>query len=110
MESPLVTALVVSGIGLVVLFLALAALYGLMLLMTWALRDRPASPDARAREAVPLVSDARLQAAAVAIALARAEDEAGAAGVPSGEEPGSRWWSLHHQRQLTLRLRLRRGR
>lgn len=110
MENPLITSLVVSGIGLAVLFLALAALYGLMLLMTWLLRDRPASPDLRAREAVPRVSDARLRAAAIAIALARAEDEAGSGGVPAGAGTGSRWWTLHHHRQLTLRLRLRRGR
>jgi hypothetical protein len=35
MDNPLVISLVVTGIGMLMLFLALAVLYGLMYLMTW---------------------------------------------------------------------------
>ena len=41
MDDPVVVSLVVSGIGMLVLFLALAFLYGLMYLMTTFIKDRP---------------------------------------------------------------------
>jgi len=40
MENPLVISLIVSGIGMLMLFLALAFLYVLMYLMTTFLNDR----------------------------------------------------------------------
>ena len=114
MDDPIIIALVVSGIGMLMLFLALAFLYGLMVLMTritsiQALsKDRPEAEEAGSR---------KQRAAVIAVALARAEQERIVPpSVPpsGGEERGggavSPWWALHHQRQLALHLRTRRGR
>lgn len=108
MENPIVAALVISIIGMPLLFLALALFYGLLSLMTSVLRDSGA-PQARPAQAemVPGEDKARLQAAALAVAIARAgaEQAPGPATVAVGDKaaPGqaSSWWTLHHQRQMT---------
>ena len=112
MNTPIASSLVITAIGLPMLFAALALLCGLMYLMTALTRDRSPAPG----PAVPAEEDqepdqaAKLRAAAVAVALARAERELGTTGAPSLGEPASAWWVLHHQRQLTLNLRTRRTR
>jgi len=134
MDEPIIVALVVSGIGMLMLFLALAFLYGLMVLMTRITsiralsKDQPEAEEAggrrqgaggRRQEARDKRQEARSRkqrAAVIAVALARAEQEIVPPSVPptGGEERGggavSPWRTLHHQRQLTLHLRTRRGR
>ena len=117
MESPIAAALVITAIGMTLLFLALAFFYGLMALMTAVMKDRPAAraPSAEQGEG-PGEEGALLQAVVIAVAVARAEAEQGfsLAGIPVQEEaatPGllSPWWALHHQRQLTLHSNRRRA-
>jgi len=111
MDDPLITSLVVAGIGMLMLFVALTVLYGLMYLMTALVRDRPTEEiGEQADEAAGGEGTPRRMAAAVAVALARAELEAGGTGAPETEGPASPWWAFHHHRQLTLNMRTRRGR
>ena len=122
MDDLLAISLVVTGIGMLMLFLALAFLYGLMVLMTRMpyiralIRQRPeAEVEQEAGSKKQEVRSRKRRAAAIAVALARAEGELSTVG-PSGAEEAasswhvSRWRALHHQRQLTLSLRARRGR
>jgi Na+-transporting methylmalonyl-CoA/oxaloacetate decarboxylase gamma subunit len=126
MDDPLTISLVVSGIGMLMLFLALALLYGLMVLMTrmtatrGRIKERPEAESgeqgsrgagSRKQEA----RDGRRRAAVIGVALARAEQQLSRAGAPGAEEAVGSWhvspWrALHHQRQLTPSLRTRRGR
>jgi ABC-type lipoprotein release transport system permease subunit len=124
MDNPLVISLFVTGIGMLMLFLALALLYGLMVLMTRMTDMRGITsiraqtrerPDAEAEEQETgsrkqEASIAKQRAAAVAAALARAERELSTVGVPRAEREVSAWRALHHQRQLTLNLPARRAR
>jgi len=93
---------------MLMLFLALAFLYGLMYLMTAFVKDRPKAqeqePESRREEA----SIGKRRAAAIAVALARAEQERVAIGAPEAGKQVSGWRALHHQRQLTLNLPTRR--
>jgi Na+-transporting methylmalonyl-CoA/oxaloacetate decarboxylase gamma subunit len=111
-------ALIITAIGMTLLFLALAFFYGLMALMTAAVKDRPASrTPAVQQDETPgeTALDVLLQVAAIAVSVARAEaeqefelvgtvvqDEAAASGLLSP------WWALHHQRQLALYSHRRR--
>jgi len=133
MDNPLA----ISGIGMLVLFLALALLYGLMYALTGLTRKRPevgakeegsaaALPStAEGAAALPstmegaaaLMSESvlRRRAAAIAVALARAERElpratAGVAEEDTGRGRISPWRALHHQRQLARNLPPRRAR
>ena len=106
MDSPLVVALVISAIGITLLFLALAFFYGLLSLMTSAIQDRSSASPAQ-EEGGP-DDNALLQAAAIAVAMARSQAERGSSPISRPTEddatvPGhvSPWWALHHQRQLT---------
>jgi Na+-transporting methylmalonyl-CoA/oxaloacetate decarboxylase gamma subunit len=114
MDNPIVISLVVSGIGMLMLFLALAFLYGLMYLMTALVKDRPEGEvEANKQETGSKKQEARImkqRAAVVAVALARAELELNAIGAAGAEETISAWRALHHQRQLTLNLPTRRAR
>jgi Na+-transporting methylmalonyl-CoA/oxaloacetate decarboxylase gamma subunit len=120
MDDQLVTSLVVTGVGMLILFLALAFLYGLLYLMTALIKDQPPAPGPSASEdahsAVPGRAGEeprqgeKLRAAVIAIALARAEQELGTTSAPGVEEADSAWRTLHHQRQLTRNLRARRDR
>ena len=121
MDDPLTISLVVTGIGMLMLFLALALLYGLMVLMTRmtdirvrikkrheAETEEQGSRGAREQELM------KRRAAVIGVALARAEQQLSGAGAPGAEEAASSWrvspWrALHHQRQLTPSLRKRRG-
>ena len=115
MDNPIIISLVVSGIGMLILFLALAFIYGLMYLMTTFIKDRADEQEqgagGRGQETGSKRQEARsrrLRAAAIGVALARAEQESVAVGLPEAEEPISSWRALHHQRQLTLNLPTRR--
>ena len=121
MENLFVVSLVVSGLGMLLLFVALAILYGLMYLMTTVLRDPSDTPvQAEPEEQrVPGGGEVRYRAAVIGVALARARQEPSSAGVPvAGEGIGadaqrlgvSAWWALHHDRQLTHKPNTRRTR
>lgn len=113
MDSPLTLALTVSGIGLLVLFAALAFLYGLMYAMTALIKDRP---DVKREEPAPTVetdesaAPTARRAAVIAVALARAELESNPAGPLPAEVGSSPWGQYHRRRLLDLNLRTRTGR
>jgi len=104
-DNQLIVSLIVSGIGMLILFLALAVLYGLMHLMTALIKDRAGAGEQGGRVRVR-------QAAVIAVALARAELDLGPIGASGVEEAAgvSAWWALHHQRQLARHMPPRRGR
>ncbi len=115
-NSPLVTSLIVSGIGMLFLFLALALLVGLMYLMTAFIKDRPKPvlpPGGEKEDATSKGAQEwglmQRRAAVIAVALARAEQALSATTVPPVEEAVTAWQTLHRQRQLTMRLRTWRG-
>ena len=122
MENSLVVSLAVTGIGMLVLFLALALLYGLMYGMTALIRERPKAGDrergsmgGREKEAAEEDGVMQRRAAAIAVALARAGCELCATGLTGAEESAgprapSAWWALHHSRQLAPYLPTRRVR
>ena len=109
MDNPLVTVLVISVIGMSLLFLSLVLFYGIISLLTAVTRDRSSIPSAstdsvEVQKDVP--TDRVLRAALVAIALARAEAQKagkarGSVSLASGDCDVTPWWSLHHQQRLT---------
>ena len=117
MDQDLIAALVISAVGITLLFLALALFYGLLVLLAAVFKGQasagvggpePAGPE-------PERADAMLQAAAIGVALARAEAEQPPSLdlIPSGEATASAhsvspWWALHHQRQVTQKPGSRR--
>ena len=117
MDNSLVIVLIISAIGMSLLFLSLVLFYGIISLLTAATRERSAAPAGRtaAAEALGEVpTDRALRAALVAIALARAEAEghatrAGGSVPPtSGDHALRPWWTLHHQRRLAVKGKPRR--
>ena len=109
MDNPIVISLVVSGIGMLMLFLALALLYGLMYLMTALVKDRPegeaegqggreaeGQKDRGARKQTAM----RQRVAVIGVALARAELELCSAGLPEIEARPSPWQQYHRHRLL----------
>jgi Na+-transporting methylmalonyl-CoA/oxaloacetate decarboxylase gamma subunit len=122
MENSLVISLAVTGIGMLALFLALALLYGMMYGMTALIRERPKAGDGEResmgggeRKAAEEDGAMQRRAAAIAVALARAECELCATGLPGAEDSAgprapSAWWALHHSRQLAPHLPTRRVR
>jgi hypothetical protein len=117
LENPLVTALLITAIGVSLLFLSLVLFYGIISLLTAVTRDRseisPAGADiAEERGGAP--ERRALQAAAIAIALARAEVEQrpgalnGASASAFSDRDATRWWSLHHQHRLVEKRTRRR--
>jgi len=114
MDNPLAISLIVTGIGMAMLFLAVALLYGLMVLMTEVIREREGRKGKEGREGREGreggEEGARWRAAAIGVALARAEHELAATGLPGPAGTPSAWRVLHQQRQLTLSLRPRRTR
>ena len=103
MDNSLVVVLVISVAGMTLLFLALAFFYGLLTLMTKEFRKRVVASDLPVDEGPAALDSAEtLRAAAIAVALARAEAEGRAAPAildQEGESVSS-WWALHHQRRL----------
>ena len=122
MENSLVVSLTVTGIGMLALFLALVLLYGLMYGMTALIRERPKAGDGEResmgegeKKAAEEEGAMPRRAAAIAVALARAECELCATGLPGAEDSASPrapspWWALHHSRQLAPHLPTRRVR
>lgn len=115
MENGLNAALLITAIGMTLLFLALALFYGLMSALTAVIRDRVRGDFPQAEES-ERAEDPMLQAAAIAVALARAEVEGGfdGAGRSWREEEVSgcqvsSWWLLHHQRHMILSANRRRA-
>jgi len=126
-DEPLVIALGITVVGMTLLFLTLLFFYGLLSLMTVVFKapapvggeatggseDSPAEgpPGVGARPAI-WGREAALRAAAIAVALARAEAEQAdfSPGAPKEGAAASPWWSLHHQRRLTRCTATRRSR
>jgi Na+-transporting methylmalonyl-CoA/oxaloacetate decarboxylase gamma subunit len=113
MDDPLTVSLLVTAIGMAVVFLAMALIYGAMQLLTAVARDRrneqaePTSPPpVETSEGSWASDDDRLRAAAVAIALARARGVA-IQQVPSGET--TPWGEFYRRRHLGARGRGRTG-
>jgi hypothetical protein len=115
LNNSLLMALVISAVGMTLLFLSLVVFYGLLVLLTAIVKDGPMGVTRQkakrmgsgAGEANDEQKDALIQAAAVAIALARAEAEEGsslgALVIPkeaAADQPVSVWWSLYHHRQI----------
>ena len=111
------TALAITVVGMTILFLTLVFFYGLMVLITTVLKDPEAAPEQSAGD-TPKVSggqEAMLRAAAIAVAMARAEAEQRSGMPPTlgegmGADPSSTspWWTFHHQRRLRPDSRARR--
>lgn len=104
MDNPLTVALGITGVGMGLLFLALTFFYGLLSLISAALREtRTVAPepvaDTPAEQAGGDDRDPARRAAAIAIALARAEAESQVT-APGGEAGAGPWWTMHHQRRL----------
>jgi Na+-transporting methylmalonyl-CoA/oxaloacetate decarboxylase gamma subunit len=121
MDDPLSTALSVTGIGMLVLFVALVFLYGLMYLMTEFTKDRiETGAGGKGGRGAKEQQEMRRRAAVIAVALARAEQDLGGYGRPEApgvasprhDAPGrvSPWRAYHHQRQLARSLLKRRAR
>lgn len=113
MDNSLAIALGITVIGMTLLFLALFFFYGLMWLITAVIKD-PASTrvEADAKESGRGEDEALLQAAAIAVTLARAQAEQGAAMVgteATGSQPVSPWWVMHHQREMVPSSQKRRA-
>lgn len=117
MENPLGIALVITAIGMTLLFLSLVLFYGIIALLTAVTRERARKPPggAVAVEELGNALDSRaLQAAAIAISLARAEaDQSRGAfsdvpSLASGGRDVTPWWSMHHQLRLAEKNRPRR--
>jgi hypothetical protein len=114
MEEPLPIVLVISAIGMILLFLSLVLFYGLLSLLTSVTQDRAAAgaPSHAEPAGEP---ETMLRAAAIAVAMARAEAEHDFSPVDSpaatelaGRGQISPWWALHHQRQMIPHPRARR--
>lgn len=111
------TALAITAIGMTLLFLSLAFFYGLLSLMASAIQDRqPGEDPGRAPEAITSAEEAApLRAAAIAVAMARAETDrlslsAGSQALETPLPHPGPWWTLHHQRSLGTHPALRRSR
>ena len=109
MENDLVTVLVISAIGMSLLFLSLILFYGIISLLTTVTREKRATPPGRTdgmEKQRDAPSNRARQAAAIAVALARAGAEGqvrkASTSVPmaSGDRAVTPWWSLHHQHRL----------
>lgn len=113
-NDSLTTSLLVTGIGMAVVFVAMALFYASMHLLTALVRDKPerdiqADTGTRIEEETgpPIAAsgpdrNAPLRAAAIAVALARAEtSEQKTAGDDHGTTPPvSHWGDYYRQRQL----------
>ena len=113
METPLTTSLVITAIGMTLLFLSLVLFYGILSLLTAITRER--AREAEQQEPEEHAPQHRaLQAAAIAIAVARSEAAQGpgsageAAYAFAGTLDVTSWWSMHHQQRLAGEKRPRR--
>ena len=104
MDNPITISLVVSGVGMLILFLMLAFLYGLIMLMTALIKDRPTNQPTSQQTNQP--TNHLRRAAVIAVALARAELDS--VSLPEAEAVPSPWQQYHRDRLLNLPTR--RGR
>ncbi len=109
MDNPVIISLVISGIGMLMLFVALTILYGLMYLLIWATTERAPEESVGEVECGSVGVEER-RAAVIAVALARAEQEQSVVGAVETGEAVSAWRALHHQRQLARHVPVRRVR
>jgi Na+-transporting methylmalonyl-CoA/oxaloacetate decarboxylase gamma subunit len=102
MEDPLTTSLIVTGIGMLILFVAMALLYGLIVGMTTLIKDGGEEDVAHPQGTVePTGAEgARNTVAAIAVALARAELERQSHALRPPGPAESPWRQVHHQRLL----------
>jgi len=104
MDNPVTISLVVSGVGMLILFLMLALLYGLIMLMTALIKDQPTNQPTSQPTNLP--TNQLRRAAVIAVALARAELDS--VSLPEVEAVPSPWQQYHRDRLLNLPTR--RGR
>jgi Na+-transporting methylmalonyl-CoA/oxaloacetate decarboxylase gamma subunit len=102
MENPLATSLIVTGIGMAMLFAAMALLYGLMLALTALIKEREGRGAAQPEAAGEPGGDGetKRKVAAITVALARAELERGAHAPPRARHGASPWRQVHHHSLL----------
>jgi Na+-transporting methylmalonyl-CoA/oxaloacetate decarboxylase gamma subunit len=118
MDDPLMTALSVTGIGMLVLFVALVFLYGLMYLLTEFTKDRTeTATEEKEGRGAEKQHEMRRRAAVIAVALARAGQESDGYDGPEALGRASPWhdayervspWRAHHQQRQLSRSVLRR--
>jgi len=116
MDSDLIYALKISGVGIVVLLLVLVALAGVVSLMTKFIVDKPEKETEDEEKPVPTIATndekkSNLEAiAAIALALYRAQTEVQSTETtaPSGEI--NSWRQFNLQRRLTQSSTIRRSR
>ena len=119
MDSPITVSLVISVIGMTLLFLTLLLFYFLLTLLGLASREQPAIEEPRAtpESGSATFEEGRSQAAVLGVALARVEAQSGPAPGRSAPRGGGRsdprrsspWWDLHHARRLESSSRPRRS-
>lgn len=107
MDNVLVIALIITAIGMTLLFLALTFFYGLLTLATHVFQDRAPEPGADVEEEQAEEQEAALLAAALVVSLARAQGERSAAPtrLPVVDSPSmlpSAWWTQNQQRNRNL--------
>ena len=96
-ENSLSATLLITGIGMGVVFVAMSLFYLSMQALTRWTRDRSESRPALTSAAA---DNGKLQAAAIAVALARSERREAAEIEEEDFEPFSPWRDFYRQRQL----------
>lgn len=116
MENMFSTAVKISGIGIVVLLLVLAALAGIVYLMTRFIVDKEDKEETLEKETVQPAaeiveprSDLKL-AAAVAVAIARAQADTQSVTIETSAEGVNPWRQFGLQRRLNQSSTIRRAR
>lgn len=117
MENNLLFALQISGIGIVVLLLVLAALAGVVYLMTRFIVDKEETEEG-AEESAPAAEAAAIEepktdlklAAAIAVAIARAQAEMQVVSTEAEGGELNAWRQFGLQRRLTQPSTFRRTR
>ncbi len=113
MDSELLIALKVSGIGILVLLAVLAAFAGIVSLLTRFVKDKPEEEEEGEEEEgeeaaeVETVESDLGKVAAIAVALARAQSVFTAAAQPSKSEFNT-WGQFHLNRRLNSNVSFRR--
>jgi len=107
MDNPIVNSLVLTVIGMAVVFVAMSLFYISMRLLTAVTQEKQPLPDTQPDLSTSPVQPQQqdrsieLRAAAIAVALARAEAaESAPAGLYAGDHPSTLWGAYYRQRQL----------
>ncbi|MBI3762756.1 MAG: hypothetical protein HY260_12985, partial [Chloroflexi bacterium] len=107
--SNLITASLIAVVGMLLLFAAMAVLYGMMYLMTALIKDGGGT-EANEPEGELDAQSLRHRAAVIAVALARAQAELSPIGWPEPEEAVRPWRQYHRNRALNMHGRARTAR